>query len=261
LGGEVRDVTVMFVDIANFTPLSEKLKPDELVQVVNGLWDVCSDAVLAENGTIDKFIGDAIMAFWNAPLPCEAHQKRAAQAALRIRKAVQAYNQHLPTKTLLMERGAWPISMRAGMASGPACVGNVGSKDRFDYTVLGETVNIAARAEGAGKQVEHDIVVAGKLAAETTGLALLHAGFVKLKGKTAREPLHIVVGDETEALSESFLKLAREHDQLVNLLKGPTALKNQLVASQLLNELAIHHQQLEKFMKALPDRIVDFEMD
>ncbi len=259
LGGEVRDVTVMFVDIANFTPLSEKLKPDELVQVVNGLWDVCANAVLAEKGTVDKFIGDAIMAFWNAPLPCDAHQKRAANAALRIREAVKIYNEHLPTKTLLMERGAWPISMRAGMASGPACVGNVGSKDRFDYTVLGETVNIAARAEGAGKQVEHDIVVAGKLAAETMGLAILPAGFVKLKGKTAREPLFIVVGDETEATSESFLKLAREHDQLVNLLKGPKARKNQQVARQLLDELAIHHQPLEKFMKALPGRIADFE--
>ena len=259
LGGEVRDVTVMFVDIANFTPLSEKLKPDELVQVVNGLWDVCANAVLAEKGTVDKFIGDAIMAFWNAPLPCDAHQKRAANAALRIREAVKIYNEHLPTKTLLMERGAWPISMRAGMASGPACVGNVGSKDRFDYTVLGETVNIAARAEGAGKQVEHDIVVAGKLAPETMGLAILPAGFVKLKGKTAREPLFIVVGDETEATSESFLKLAREHDQLVNLLKGPKARKNQQVARQLLDELAIHHQPLEKFMKALPGRIADFE--
>ena len=257
LGGEVRDVTVMFVDIADFTPLSEKLKPDELVQVVNGLWDVCSEAVLAEQGTIDKFIGDAIMAFWNAPLRCDGHQKRAALAALRIRAAVKSYNEDPATKALLIERGAWPLSIRAGLASGPACVGNMGSKQRFDYSVLGETVNIAARAEGAGKQVHHDLVIAGQLAPETKALALLHAGYVKLKGKTAREPLHIIVGSQSEATTEHFLKLVTGHNHVVKLLSEPTAGKKRSLTQQLLGEMALHDQNLENYFKALPNRTDD----
>ena len=90
LGGEIRDVTVMFVDIENFTPLGEKLKPEELVRVINELLDACSKAILAEQGTIDKYIGDGVMAFWNAPVKIAEHQYRAARAALGIRIAVAA---------------------------------------------------------------------------------------------------------------------------------------------------------------------------
>jgi adenylate cyclase len=183
LGGEIRDVTVLFLDIANFTPLSEKLKPDELVAVVNGLWDHCSKAILAENGTIDKFIGDAIMAFWNAPVACPDHQYRACKAALGVRAAVKAYNDDAELRRRLEPKGLWPLGVRVGLASGEACVGNMGSTERFDYSVIGETVNTAARAESACKHVAHDILLAGLVDSATKRLAMLPAGHVHLKGR------------------------------------------------------------------------------
>ena len=157
LGGEIRDVTVMFVDIENFTPLSEKLKPEDLVHVINLLLDACSKAILAEQGTIDKYIGDAVMAFWNAPVTIPDHQYRAARAALGIRRAVAALNKQPDLAALLKTNDAKPLAVRIGLSSGPACVGNMGSSERFDYSVLGETVNIASRAEGLCKYIGHDI--------------------------------------------------------------------------------------------------------
>jgi adenylate cyclase len=252
LGGEVRDITVMFLDIENFTPLSEKLKPDELVTVVNGLWDVCSKSILAENGTIDKFIGDAVMAFWNAPLPCEAHQYRACKAALSIRDAVHDYN-HLPVVRSTLEAiSAWPLGIRVGLASGPACVGNMGSTDRFDYSVIGETVNTAARAEAASKHVAHDIVVAGEIAAETQKLAILSAGFVSLKGRSTRQPLTAIVGSEDMAASDAFSLLVKDLPILIKAKSKSTA------RQEMFKELALHHPAATRFLERVPERISDY---
>jgi adenylate cyclase len=252
LGGEVRDVTVLFLDIANFTPLSEKLKPVELVSVVNGLWDACTKCILAEQGTIDKFIGDAVMAFWNAPLPCDGHQARACKAALAMREAVNAYN-HLPeVRTKLESIGAWPLGIRIGIATGPACVGNMGSSDRFDYSVIGETVNTAARAEAACKQVGHDIVVAGETSAETLALAHLPAGRIQLKGHSAPQTITAIIGREDIAASGSFLELKRDLDILVNSKTRKSA------KSELFKELAIHHPTATRFLTTVPDRLQDY---
>ena len=258
LGGEVRDVTVMFVDIVNFTPLGEKLQPEELVNVVNGLWDVCTEAILAEQGTIDKFIGDAVMAFWNAPLPCVAHQARASAAALRIRQGVENYNQTPALKSLLQASGTWPLAVRVGLASGEACVGNMGSKDRFDYSVLGETVNTAARAESTCKLVGHDIVIAGKLSPETNELAVLSAGFAAMKGKSAAEAIHVLIGDKHYANSDAFIRLKKEYsyvaEQFAQKLK-PDALS---AISQLLEEMSIQHPEVAKYLHVMASRQTDF---
>ncbi len=253
LGGEVRDITVLFLDIANFTPLSEKLKPDELVSVVNGLWDHCSKSILAENGTIDKFIGDAIMAFWNAPLACESHQLRACNAALAIREAVNTYNHEPALRAKLEAIQAWPLAIRIGIASGPACVGNMGSTDRFDYSVIGETVNTAARAEAACKQVGHDIVVAGSITTETAKLAVLHAGHLNLKGRSTRQPITAIIGNVEMATSATFKSL---QDDLAFLSKPSRKIS---IRTQLLGELALHHPAAARFLKALPGRSADYK--
>ncbi len=204
LGGEVRDVTVMFVDIQNFTPLSEKLEPKDLVLIVNGVLDACSNAILEEAGTIDKYIGDAVMAFWNAPLDTPDHQYRAACASLKINVKLTDYNERPDIKSTLGALGTWPISVRIGMASGPAVVGNMGSLERFDYSALGEAVNTAARAETACRQVGHSIVLAGELSMKTKSLATLAAGKIPMKGKSRNTPVHAVLGDETLATSPEF---------------------------------------------------------
>jgi adenylate cyclase len=258
LGGEVREVTVMFLDIENFTPLSEKLSPEELVQTVNGLWNVCTSAILAQQGTIDKFIGDAIMAFWNAPVSIEDHQSRAAMAALNIRKHVGAYNEKPELRALLQSRGIVPIAVRIGLASGPACVGNMGSEDRFDYSVLGETVNTAARTEATCKHVGHDILIAGTLHSATQSLALLPAGHANMKGISRPEPIYVVLGDETEKATAAFKELEKEHHHLAQTLALNPKPAKLAGIRQLLKEIAIHHPVSEKYLNKMADRPQDF---
>lgn len=258
LGGEVREVTVMFVDIANFTPLSEKLSPEELVHTVNGLWNVCSHAILDQQGTIDKFIGDAIMAFWNAPVTVAHHQYLAAKAALGIRAAVEDYNRTAALSTLLRERAIDPIAVRVGLASGPACVGNMGSSERFDYSVLGETVNTAARTESSCKALGHDILVAGTLQPETRKLAFLAAGRTAMKGKSLPEPVHALVGDELECQSATFAELQHEHDHLAaKLAEKPTA-RGLASIRQLLDEVALRHPACARYLRGMADRVEDY---
>jgi adenylate cyclase len=258
LGGEVRDVTVMFIDIANFTPLSEKLSPTELVNTVNGLWTACSTAILEEKGTIDKFIGDAIMAFWNAPVAVEHHQFRATKAALGVTKAVAAYNENPAVAALLQSRSIPPIAVRVGLASGPACVGNMGSSDRFDYSVLGETVNTAARTEATCKAVAHNILLAGKLSEETQKLAILPAGFAAMKGKSQLEPIFAVIGDAVEFASVEFQALKKEHDHLASKLAEKPTPRALATISQLLDEMALHHPNCANYLRSMCGRARDY---
>ncbi|MBG1231281.1 CHASE2 domain-containing protein [Aestuariivirga litoralis] len=194
LGGEERDVTVLFADIKNFTPLTQKLDAGELVALVNAVLSACTETVLSEDGTLDKYIGDAVMAFWNAPVAVPEHQHRAALAALKIQAALDQLNANEAFSAPLKPKGLWPIGMRIGLASGPAAVGNMGSSTRFDYSVLGETVNMAARAEAACKHVDADIILAGPVSEATKLLAILHAGSLDLKGLEGAVPCHAIFG-------------------------------------------------------------------
>ena len=186
LGGEVKDITVLFVDIRGFTALSETLPPDNLVSLINTLLDRWSSAIIATGGTIDKFIGDSIMAFWNAPLTKTDHQYHAALAGLGIRRATAELNAEEAFGNILRERARWPLECGVGMCTGPACVGNMGSQTRFDYSAVGETVNIAARTETASKRARYDVVIAGELDAATRRLAVLPAGRVAMAGRSSK---------------------------------------------------------------------------
>ena len=182
LGGELRDATVMFVDIANFTPMSQKLKPEALVHLVNQILSACSDAILKHQGTIDKFIGDAVMAFWNAPVDQLDHQTLACRSALEIQEAIAALNAKPDIQSQLKDAGLPSVAVRVGLASGEVLVGNVGSSTRFDYSVIGETVNTAARAESACKELGCKIALAGEPAGKTLTLGLKDMGEMQLKG-------------------------------------------------------------------------------
>jgi adenylate cyclase len=216
LGGEVKDITVLFVDIRGFTSLSETLPPDNLVTLINTLLDRWSSAIIATGGTIDKFIGDSIMAFWNAPMPRADHQYYAALAGLGIRQATAVLNAEEGFGTILKERDRWPLKCGVGMCTGPACVGNMGSQTRFDYSAVGETVNVAARTETASKRMNFDIVIAGALDAATEKLAVLHAGYVAMAGRSSNMQVWAVVGDETVAQSAAFADLRVAHAALVD---------------------------------------------
>lgn len=153
LGGEEREVTVFFSDIRGFTTLSESTTPQELVRVLNRYFTDMSSEVLLHKGVLDKYIGDAIMAFWGAPLPDDAHADHALQASIAMVKKLKSFNEELKTA------GDPEISIGIGLYTGPAIVGNVGSEDRFDYTVIGDTVNAASRLEGLNKDYNTYIIL------------------------------------------------------------------------------------------------------
>ena len=220
LGGEIRDVTVMFTDIRNFTPLSEKLSPVALVGFLNDLLGRLSDDVIAGQGTIDKYIGDSVMAFWNAPIDVPDHRLKACRTALQMRASMRRFNQQRADTPTVNSGAIGPISIGIGLSTGEACVGNMGSQRRFDYSVIGDTVNIASRVESACKQVAFDIVLAGSTAAGASSMAILEAGAVTVKGKSKPVAIHILVGDEMVANSTEFMALAAAHEALLAVLRN-----------------------------------------
>lgn len=209
LGGEIRTVTVLFCDIVGFTPLSESVTARQLVAVLNSLFTRLADEILRERGTIDKFIGDAMMAFWNAPIQNPDHKAAGCRAALGVRASLRSFNDERERE------GAPPIRLAVGLASGQACVGNIGSRQRYNYSVVGETVNVASRIETSCRYVAYDIVVPLDLAEASGGLAYLRAGRVGLKGVSGRVPVAVLVGDAATAASENFHRLSGLHERLL----------------------------------------------
>ncbi len=258
LGGEVKNITVLFVDIRKFTTLSEKLPPEHLVSLINTLLDRWSSSIIAQGGTIDKFIGDSIMAFWNAPLSKPNHQYYAALAALGIRKATAELNADEAISHVLKERGQWPLQCGVGMCTGPACVGNMGSQTRFDYSAVGETVNVAARTETASKRANFDVVIAGELDDETRQLAILPAGHVAMAGRSSEMQIWAVAGDESVARTPGFAELRQLHDEL---LQDMAAQRDERL-SDTIGKCVVLAEQIEPrlsgFYAAILDRRSDF---
>ena len=206
LGGEVRDISVMFCDVRNYTAISQRMRPQDVLALLNALFDRLAHCITAERGTIDKFMGDAIMAFWNAPLDVPDHPRHACRAALAMRQAVAALN-----ASGLNE----PIAIGIGISTGEALVGNMGSRDRFDYSCVGDIVNIASRIEGACKVVHYGILVTQAVAAAVPEMAFLPAGHVHLRGVSEPQPAHLLVGDERTAAGAPFQALREQHAALV----------------------------------------------
>jgi adenylate cyclase len=258
LGGEVKDITVLFVDIRGFTALSETLPPDNLVSLINTLLDRWSSAIIATGGPIDKFIGDSIMAFWNAPLTKSDHQYYAALAGLGIRRATAELNAEEIFGNILKERKRWPLECGVGMCSGPACVGNMGSQTRFDYSAVGETVNIAARTETASKRAKFDVVIAGALDGATQKLAVLPAGSVAMAGRSTLMQIWAVVGDEAVAQSAAFADLRAAHEKLIEGLaqKSDERLNEDIQKCSTLSGAV--EPRLAAFYSAVPSRKADF---
>lgn len=246
LGGRISEVTVLFCDIRNFTPLAASMSAQDLVALLNELFTDLSEEILAESGTIDKYIGDEIMAFWNAPLPTERHQFRACLASLNMRRAMTHYNARMAQK------GVAPLSIGIGLDSGDACVGNIGSRHRFNYTAIGETVNVAARTQSASKHVGYDIVVTAEVAAAAPTLAFLNAGRIDLKGVAARTDARILVGDEDVARSEIFAQVTQGFLTLEKALREDTP-----DAPAMARQLATVAEQIDTQLVAFINRCLE----
>ncbi len=197
LGGEEREITVMFSDVAGFTGLSEGLTPQQLVQVMNMYLSAMTDIVEAHGGFVDKYIGDAIVAVFGAPMDDPAHARRAVEAALACNAKLAAMNDD-PAAPFLGHR----LKARIGLNSGRALVGNIGSKKRFNYTVMGDTVNLASRLEGANKYFGTTVMCAEtvrELADAAPGPALAWRELDRIQVKGRARPVTILEPLGTEA--------------------------------------------------------------
>ena len=198
LGGEAREVTLMFTDLANFTTLSEQLSAEQTVEVLTAYFNAMTPIVHATGGTVDKFIGDAVMAFWGAPLDDPQHAEHAVTAAISMQQAMQVLVADLRA------RGLPPIHMRIGLHTGRVVVGNVGSEQRFSYTAIGDAVNLAARLEGANKAFGTGILLSAATAAQLpSSVALRALDDVVVKGKT--EPVRVFTPCDDVAVREASL--------------------------------------------------------
>lgn len=183
LEGETREMSVLFSDVRSFTTISEGLDARELTQMMNEFLTPFTGAIQEQRGTIDKYMGDCVMAFWGAPLTDEEHAKHAVTAAFAMLEAVKSLDEPFE------EKGWPPIRVGVGIASGPMNVGNMGSEFRVAYTVMGDTVNLGSRLEGITKQYGVDIIVNDRTAELVTDYAFREIDLVRVKGKN--EPVAI----------------------------------------------------------------------
>jgi adenylate cyclase len=181
LGGEKRDMTFLFCDIRGFTPISEKYKgnPEGLTKLINRFLTRMTDVIIANGGTIDKFMGDCIMAFWNAPIEDGQHEEHAVQAAIDMQNELLKLNQQLAVE------GLPTIAIGIGINTGEALVGNMGSDQRFDYSVIGDAVNLAARLESSSKTLGKTLVIGeGTVKAAKLNYNFEYIDQIAVKGKT-----------------------------------------------------------------------------
>ncbi|MBB4000450.1 CHASE2 domain-containing protein [Aureimonas pseudogalii] len=205
LGGEIRDLTVLFSDIRGFTGMSEALDPQELTGLLNDFLTPMTDVLLRSEATIDKYMGDAIMAFWNAPLDIADHRRKACLAALDMLAALDALNR---------ERSK-PLRVGIGLHAGSACVGNLGSAQRFSYSAIGDTVNLASRVEGLTKGYGVSVLVTDEVQAGAPELAFLEIDRVRVVGRAAPVPVFTLLGGAQLRASAAFETLASAQTRLL----------------------------------------------
>ncbi len=210
LGGEEREMTIMFSDVRGFTTISETYKndPQGLTRLMNRFLTPLTNAILARKGTIDKYMGDAIMAFWNAPLDDREHQINACEAAIDMLEKIDQLNKAREQEANDGGHVYIPLNVGVGLNTGACVVGNMGSDLRFDYSVYGDSVNLASRLEGQSKEYGFPIIVGSKTAlAAKDKFAILELDFVMVKGKTEPEVIYAIAGREDTALSSRFQRL------------------------------------------------------
>ncbi|HEY8567528.1 MAG TPA: adenylate/guanylate cyclase domain-containing protein [Beijerinckiaceae bacterium] len=212
LGGETRELTVLFSDVRGFTSRSESLSAEEVVSFLNRVHTPMTDHVLETGGTLDKFIGDGMMAFWNAPLDHPDPVRAALRCALSMRDSLAQLNAELGP-------GGEPIGLGIGLHKGPACVGNVGSVRRFDYSAIGDTVNTAARIEPLCKPYGVSILVSAEIAEAAPDFATLPVGDVQLRGQQRLTTLFALHGGP-EALTPAFLTYRESHEAALALVRA-----------------------------------------
>lgn len=216
LGGETREMTIMFSDVRGFTAISERTSAEDLTRLVNMIMTRLTDEVLAHNGTIDKYIGDCLMAFWNAPLHDPDHARNACIAALGMIESMKGLNDELQ-REFAGGGSSLPanVAVGVGLNTGECLVGNMGSTHRFNYSVLGDTVNLSARLEGQTAYYGCPIVIGEEVAQQAADLALLEVDLIRVKGKAEPSRIFALLGDAAVRNTPAFEDLTGPHGEML----------------------------------------------
>jgi len=209
LGGELREITVMFTDVRGFTRISEQFDPHGLTRFMNRFLTPMTDLIRNHRGTIDKYMGDAIMAFWNAPLDVDRHAALACDTALAMQARLLELNEEWKAEAEAEGRCHIPVTIGIGLNTGPASVGNFGSTQRFTYSCLSDDVNLASRLEGQCKTYSVGIIIGDKTRLQVPDYATLELDLITVKGKTEPERGHALIGGFALAQTPAYHDLVR----------------------------------------------------
>ena len=220
LGGEMREMTILFADIRGFTTISEQFDAEGLTKFINRYLTPMTNVILERKGTIDKYMGDCIMAFWNAPLDDPEHAANGVRSALAMFIESDKMNVELKREAEEKDRPYIPLRIGSGLNTGVICVGNMGSDMRFDYSVLGDDVNLGARLEGQSKTYGVDIVIGENTHVYVENFAVIQLDRIQVKGKTVPVDIYCVLGDETVNKTQEFQALRKRHGEMLNAYKA-----------------------------------------
>jgi len=216
-------MTIMFSDVRGFTGISERYKhdPQGLTALMNRFLTPLTNAILDNKGTVDKYMGDAIMAFWNAPLDDPDQHANACRAALGMLAAIDGLNEIRRGEAEAAGDSFLPIDLGIGFNTGTCVVGNMGSDLRFDYSVLGDTVNLASRLEGQSKTYGVRIILGASTAAVVADtFAVVEIDLVTVKGKTQPEQVYALLGDAAARATPEFATLQEAQARLLAAFRG-----------------------------------------
>lgn len=210
LGGETRNMTFLFSDVRGFTTISEQYRedPQSLTRLMNRFLTPLSTAIIERNGTIDKYMGDSIMAFWNAPIDHEKHALSACEAALDMLQHIDEINAARKQEAEDAGQEFMPLDMGVGINTGECVVGNMGSDLRFDYTVLGDSVNLASRLEGQSRSYGVPMIIGSETAHQVQSeFATIEIDAIRVKGKTEPEIVYTILGRRDVLSDPAYLEL------------------------------------------------------
>jgi len=246
LGGETKDLT----DIRNFTKISEALDPQTLIQLMNDFLTPMSDLVMGSRGTIDKYMGDAMMAFWNAPLDDLDHARQACFTALRMDEALK------PVNVALKEKGlGLTLQVGIGINTGPCSVGNMGSKQRFAYSALGDAVNLASRLEGQTKQYGVTNLIGEDTVKAAKDLTFLELDLIQVVGKEKPVKIYTLLGDEKLKDNKEFQIWQAAHNTLLASYRTGDL---SCAAQDCKEAQDLAEDKLQAYYKLMMERIIDF---
>ncbi|HEX9570385.1 MAG TPA: adenylate/guanylate cyclase domain-containing protein [Rhodospirillales bacterium] len=215
LGGEMREMTMLFCDVRGFTTISEQFDAVGLTKLINKLLTPLTNVILKNRGTVDKYMGDCIMAFWNAPMDDPNHARNGCLSALAMVGEMAPLNERLEKEAQAEGRKHIPLKVGLGLNTGHVVVGNMGSDQRFDYSVLGDNVNLASRLEGQSKSYGVNVVLGANTHEKVPELATIELDKIQVKGKTVGINIFALLGDETLEQNPDFRTLRGHHDQML----------------------------------------------